>query len=152
MFLESAAALSLIVAGALQPTRVGGPPAPAAPAPTPDAPPAGEAAPASRQPRRRADRQPGGRADNDQDRGDDPPPPPPPRKGGKRGRPATVLPSEALDRIRRAGGEAGGSLNGVAKLIGAGSKTAAHRLLHRMATAGVVQLDTGPHGVRVAVV
>jgi predicted transcriptional regulator len=61
-----------------------------------------------------------------------------------------VLPAEALDRIRAAGGRASGSINGLAKLVGSQSKTSCHRLLHELAGMGLVTMTTGRRGVAVA--
>jgi len=60
-----------------------------------------------------------------------------------------VLPAEAIERLRKTGGRANGSIRGVGKLLGAKSKTTAHRILHQLSDAGLVRLDTGPHGVSV---
>jgi hypothetical protein len=61
-----------------------------------------------------------------------------------------VLPQHAIDRLRAAGGKANGSLNGIGRLLGTKSKTAAHRLLHGLADAGLIRLQSSPHGVAVA--
>ena len=76
------------------------------------------------------------------DRNDPPPPPKPPRRPG---RPVAVLPAQALDKLRKAGGANGG----LAKVLGI-SKSTAHRLIHQLADMGHVRLDAGPCGVRVA--
>lgn len=138
LFLELAAALGLSVAAALYPstrrtapegTRTAGhvqrPDVPAKPETAASAP----------------------AAQRQRDKDDEPPPPKPPRRPG---RPATVLASQAVERLRAAGGRANGSIQGVGKLIGTRSKTAAHRMLHQLAAAGMVRLATGPDGVRVA--
>jgi hypothetical protein len=78
---------------------------------------------------------------------DDAPPPPKPRG---RGRPATVLAPQAVERLRKAGGSANGSIRTIGKLLGAKSKTAAHRLIHQLSAAGHVRLATGPGGISVA--
>jgi hypothetical protein len=134
-FLEFAAALSLTVAAALKPERRKPEPA----------------APSAAQPwREEAARPTAARAEQpreqDEDRGD----PPPPRPRGRLGRAATVLPDQAIARLRNAGGRADGSLTAVGKLLGTKSKTTAHRLLHRMAEAGMVHLSATPHGISVA--
>ena len=72
-------------------------------------------------------------------------PPKPPRRPG---RPHAVLPADALDRLRKAGGKANG-IRGAAKLLGT-SKSTAHRMLHQLAGAGMVRLSTGPGGIAVA--
>jgi hypothetical protein len=56
-----------------------------------------------------------------------------------------------VDKLRKKGGKANGSLAGIGKLIGSKSKTATHRVLHRCAEMGLVRLATGPDGVRVAI-
>jgi hypothetical protein len=152
-FLETGAALSLTVAHALTPTR-GSPPArataPAAPAPMPPMPETEPARVEPRQPRQEVSE---GKADGGDNRDQDPPAPPPPparpRPKGKPGRPAAVLATDAVDRIRAKGGALAGNLNDIGRAIGSGSKTATHRLLHRMASAGRVHLTTTPAGVRV---
>jgi hypothetical protein len=73
-------------------------------------------------------------------------PPTPPRHG--RGRPAKVIPADAIERLRKAGGKANG-VRALGKVLGT-SKSTAHRLVHRMASAGLVRLDPGRHGVTVA--
>jgi hypothetical protein len=132
-FYEIAGAFALTVARA-----TGSPPAGRTPSPTPDAPAPEIARPEPRQAPRR---------DDDDDR----PAPPPPRPKAKRGRRPTVEAGEVLDRLRKSGGQTYGSLQEIGRLIGTGSKTATHRLLHRMASAGLVHLDAGRGGVRVAV-
>jgi hypothetical protein len=87
------------------------------------------------------------RRPTDDDR-DEPPPPSKPK--GRPGRPATVLPAEALAKLRKHGGKANGTVRGVGKLLGAKSKTAAHRLLHRLATEGELTMAATPHGISVA--
>jgi hypothetical protein len=146
LFLELAAALSLTVAAALYPTRQqsrseGGrttilpaeAPAPSKPA---------DRAPAPSKPAAAASKT--SRKEDDDDESS------PPKARGKGGRPATVIPAEALDRLRKAGGKANGSIRGVGKLIGAKSKTAAHRVLHRLADDGLIRLQVGQRGVAVA--
>src|SRR5262245_55786297 len=75
--------------------------------------------------------------------GDDDDAPPPPKPRG-RGRPATVLAPQAIERLRKAGGAANGSVRTIGKLLGARSKTAAHRLIHQLSAAGQITLATGP--------
>jgi hypothetical protein len=133
LFLEMAAALSLTVAAALRPVG-----APAALAPLAEAPaPAKVETPATAQARR-----PDEHDDDDQ-------PPAPPRKG-KAGRPRDVLPAQAIERLRAAGGKANGSIRGVGKLLGTHSKTTAHRLLHELAAAGAITMQATPRGCSVA--
>ena len=60
------------------------------------------------------------------------------------------LPEEAVAKLRERGGRANGSIGGVGRLLGVRSKTAAHRLLHQLASAGLVKLSASPHGVVVA--
>jgi hypothetical protein len=149
LFLEAAAALSLTVAAALRPVRgetlLEALPA-AVSAQGPDVP-ARPEKPASASPARRE-------RDDKDDPGssrDDPRPPrPKPPRKGKVGRPPTVIPAQAIDRLRKAGGRANGSISSIGKVLGTRSKTTAHRLLHQLASAGAVQLATGPHGVSVA--
>ena len=85
------------------------------------------------------------------DEGDDDPPAPPPGKG-RPGRRPTVMPEEAVAKLRERGGRADGSIRGVGKLLGTRSKTTAHRLLHQLAGDGVVRLQTTPAGCSVALV
>ena len=147
VFLEMAAALSLTVAVALRPargeTRLEAPPA-AENSPGADVPAKPETA--ASEPVRPASRPSAdnGRQDSDDDT---PPPPKPPRRPG---RPATVLAPQAVERLRKAGGSANGSVRTVGKLLGAKSKTTAHRLLHRLRDSGLILLDAGPNGVHVA--
>jgi predicted transcriptional regulator len=61
-----------------------------------------------------------------------------------------VLPAQAIERLRAAGGKANGSIRGVGKLLGTRSKSAAHRVLHQLADAGLITMAAGRHGVRVA--
>jgi DNA-binding IclR family transcriptional regulator len=61
-----------------------------------------------------------------------------------------VLPAQAIERLRAKGGNVTGSLNGLAKVLGTRSKAATHRLLHRLAAAGAVQLSTDRRGIAVA--
>jgi hypothetical protein len=133
-FLELAAALSLTVAAALRPTRLE-PPRTAENSERPDVPPEPET-PASE---RRAKR-------DDRDRDDDAPPP---RPKGKSGRPSSVLAEEAVRRLRAKGGKVSGSLNGLGRIIGTRSKSATHRILHRMADAGLVRMVATPSGVAI---
>jgi hypothetical protein len=137
MFLEAGAALSLTVAAALRPTPRQQPlGAPAAPSEA--------AAPAEpKKPATGQEKRPGDDADDDQ-------PPAPPRRG-KPGRPRDVLPAQAIEKIRVAGGKANGSITGLAKLIGSRSKTSCHRLLHELVAAGAITMTAGPRGVAVAV-
>jgi len=86
--------------------------------------------------------------DGHQDRDDEPPPPS--KLRGRAGRPAKVLPDEAVARLRAKGGKLSGSLYGIGKILGT-SKSTTHRLLHRLAGAGLVRLETGRRGVAVAV-
>ena len=81
------------------------------------------------------------------DQGEDAPAPLP---RGKPGRRPTVMPEEAVAKLRERGGRANGSIRGVGRLLGVRSKTAAHRLLHQLASAGLVKLSASPHGVVVA--
>jgi hypothetical protein len=151
LFLELAAALSLTVAAALYPPTRRKPSEgvySAVPASgTSDTPetesaavrPSGEAA--------------GGTPEKVPDKGtrkgdDDPPPRPPKGRGGRK---PTVIPEAAVAKLREKGGKVSGSMNGVGRLLGTRSKTATHRLLHRLAGAGLVQLGTSPAGVSVAV-
>jgi hypothetical protein len=131
--LELFAALSLTVATALRPMRPASAPAAVAPE-CPQVPSRDETA-ASDEKKRPAD-------ENDGDG------PPPPRPRGKGGRPTTVLPAQALEKLRSAGAKANG-VRGVAKVLGT-SKSTAHRVLHQLANAGLVRLSTGPHGISVA--
>ena len=78
---------------------------------------------------------------------DDPPAPPPPR--WKPGRRPTVMPEEAVAKLRERGGKANGSIRGVGRLLGVRSKTTAHRLLHQLASAGLLRLQTTPGGCSV---
>jgi hypothetical protein len=130
LFLELAAALSLTVAAGLRP--VGAPAGPSE-------------APAPAEPKKPATGQEKGRSDD----ADDDQPPVPPRKG-RPGRPRDVLPTQAIEKIRAAGGKANGSITGLAKLIGSRSKTSCHRLLHELAAAGAITMTAGPRGVAVA--
>jgi hypothetical protein len=143
-FYEVAAALSLAVARGTGnvPARPQAPVSPAPPLPTP-AP--VEPAQRSPEPRREASQD-----DKDDDRSDPPSPPPSRKPRGRAGRPATVIPAEALNRIRAKGGVLAGSLTDVGRAIGAKSKTTAHRALHAMADAGLIVLQTTPAGCRVA--
>jgi hypothetical protein len=84
---------------------------------------------------------------HDDDRHDDDQTPP---SKGKRGRPATVLPAQAVERLRQKGGKANGSIRGIGKLLGTRSKTTAHRLLHRLASAGLITMAATSAGVSVA--
>jgi hypothetical protein len=78
-----------------------------------------------------------------------PNPPPPPR--GRPGRKPTVIPQQAIERLRKAGGKANGSIRGVGRLLGSKSKTASHRLVHALADAGLIRLQVkGQRGVTVA--
>src|SRR5262245_36078177 len=95
LFLEAAAALSLTVAAALKPVRL---PRPVEASQTAEIP-MGPQVPS--EPKTAATRKP--------DADDDGPTPPAPRKG-KAGRPRDVLPAEAMEKIRAAGGRANGSL------------------------------------------
>jgi hypothetical protein len=76
--------------------------------------------------------------------------PPPPRPKGRAGRPATVLAPQAIERLRKAGGQASGSIRTMGKLLGTKSKTATRRLLHRLASDGQITLASGPEGTSVA--
>jgi DNA-binding IclR family transcriptional regulator len=58
------------------------------------------------------------------------------------------LQEQALDKLRKAGGEANG-IRGVGRLLGV-SKSTAHRLLHQLQDSGLIRLDAGPYGVHVA--
>jgi hypothetical protein len=136
-FLECAAALSLTVAAALRPARPAAPPAAVSPAPakTPATPEAGANEAAKRRQHEKDD--------------DHPPPPSKPPSKGKPGRPATVRAEDAVRRLRARGGKVSGSLNGIGRIIGTRSKTATHRILHRMADAGLVRMTATPFGVAV---
>ena len=81
---------------------------------------------------------------------DGPPSAPPPRPRGKASRKPSVLPAEAIERLRAKGGEANGSIAAIGKVLGTRSKSTAHRLLHQLAGAGLVRLETGRRGVAVA--
>ena len=146
MFLELAASLSLMIAAALYPSTRGkaaeAPPVATLPA---EAPAPSKPAEAAVRPSRAA-------VDASRRDDDDPPAPPPPktRASRKAGRPATVIPAEALEKLRKAGGRANGSIRGVGKLIGARSKTTAHRVLHQLAEAGLVTLRTSATGCSIA--
>lgn len=74
------------------------------------------------------------------------------RKGHGRstGRKPTVLPAQALERLRKAGGQAEGNVRALGQLLGTKSKTTAHRLLHRMAEGGMINLSATNNGMRVA--
>ena len=124
LFLELAAALSLVVAGSLRPVR--------------------QVVSAAKP------------ADDKRDKDDPPSLPPakrqPIRVRGKVGRPATVTQSQALHRLQAAGGSLSGSLSAIAGVIGAKSRTTAHSVLHQLAKAGSIKLETTPHGCSVAVV
>jgi len=142
LFLELAAALSLTVAAALYPSTrrnaVEGARMHEAPAPGPALPKSGDGAPTSN----------AGRAEASREDDEDDPPLPPSR--GKRGRPATVLPAEAVARLRKAGGGANGTVRGVSRLLGTKSRTATRRLLHRLSEAGLIRLQMTPAGCSVA--
>jgi hypothetical protein len=79
------------------------------------------------------------RRPTDDDR-DEPPPSKP-----KGGRPAAILPPEAVARLRTKPV----SVRGAAKLLGV-SKSTAHRLLHRLATEGRLSMAAAPHGISIA--
>lgn len=51
------------------------------------------------------------------------------------------------ERIRQNGGKVEGSLNVVSRILGVGSKTAAHRALRGLAAAGVIALTTSQNGI-----
>jgi len=146
LFLEMAAALGLTVAAALYPstrqTRLEGPTA-GTPRRGPTVPPRNATAVQDEKIRRADEKKPAPSQD-----GDDPPPPPRPK--GRPGRPASVLPEQALAKLRAKGGKASGSLNGIGRMLGTRSKTATHRLLHELHSLGLARLDTSPHGVSVA--
>jgi hypothetical protein len=137
-FLELAASWSLTIAAALRPIRhqkpVGAPTAPALPA-EPELP----TEPAS-ETRRRC------RGHDDGD------PPASAKARNKGGRPATVVPSEALARLRAKGGKIDGTLGSIGRLIGTRSRTTTHRLLHQLASAGLLSMTTTPRGIAVALV
>jgi DNA-binding IclR family transcriptional regulator len=61
-----------------------------------------------------------------------------------------VLPAQAIERLRAAGGKANGTVRGVGKLLGVRSKTTAHRILHQLADAGLITVAAGRHGVSIA--
>ena len=83
--------------------------------------------------------------------GDDHDDAPPPQKGkAGPGRRPTVLAAEAIERLRARGGQANGNVTGIGKLLGTKSKTTAHRLLHQLAGAGLIKLQTTPAGCSVA--
>jgi hypothetical protein len=136
LFLELAAALGLSVAAGLYPTRRQ--PAPEVPRTAanrlPTDGPVRQRTAASDAPARR----------DDENRDDGPPPPKPPRRPG---RPNAVLPTQALDKLRKSGGANG--VRGVAKVLGT-SKSTAHRMIRELANMGLVRVDSGPYGVRVA--
>jgi hypothetical protein len=136
LFLETAAALGLTVAAGLYPTHARGTQDGRVTLPLPDLP--ASVTPAASD---------AARAIPDE-KNDDPPPPPPPK--GRAGRKPTVLPAQAVSRLRKAGGKANGSLSGIGKLLGTRSKTATHRLLHSLAAAGQIRLATGPQGIGIA--
>lgn len=87
-----------------------------------------------------------GRRINPSRREDDPPAPPRRRPG----RPRDVLPAEALAKTRAAGGKLRCRAHGIGRLLGNKSKTASNRLLHDLASAGLVRLNAGLHGFGVA--
>jgi hypothetical protein len=134
LFLELAAGLGATVAAALRPVG-----SPAAPSVLTEAP---------AQPEPKTAATPQARRENEHD--DDDRPPAPPRAKGRPGRPRDVLPAQAVEKIRAAGGKANGSITGLAKLIGSRSKTSCHRLLHELVAAGAITMQTGPRGVAVA--
>jgi hypothetical protein len=86
------------------------------------------------------------------DAGDDDVTPPPPSAKSKAGpgRRPTVLAAEAVERLRARGGQANGNVAGIGRLLGTKSKTTAHRLLHQLAGAGLIKLQTTPAGCSVA--
>jgi hypothetical protein len=61
-----------------------------------------------------------------------------------------VLPAQAVERIRAAGGRVNGSVAGIGRLIGSRSKTSAHRLLGELRDMGLIRMQAGPRGVAVA--
>jgi hypothetical protein len=61
-----------------------------------------------------------------------------------------VLPQQAVERLRKAGGTANGTVRGVGKLLGTRSKTTAHRTLHQLQSLGLITMDAGPKGVSIA--
>jgi hypothetical protein len=127
LFLELAAALSMSIAAALYPATQQKPvERPAVVGAKPETPVRDEKS---------------GHSDEDQT---------PPK--GRPGRRPTVLPTEAVERLRQRGGKVAASVNGVGKLMGAKSKTTAHRFLHQLASAGLIRMDVGPHGVAVALI
>jgi hypothetical protein len=81
--------------------------------------------------------------------GDDDDVAPPKGKAGP-GRRPTVLAPEAIERLRQAGGRANGTVRGIGRLLGTRSKTASHRLLHQLASAGLVTLTATSGGTQVA--
>ena len=88
-------------------------------------------------------------APDDKADGDDDDVAPPKRKAGP-GRRPTVLAPEAIERLRQAGGKANGTVRGIGRLLGTRSKTASHRLLHQLASAGLVTLTATSGGTQVA--
>jgi hypothetical protein len=138
-FLELMAALSFTVVSALRPRASEAPPAAVPPqAPT-----------VATKPETPATSEKIGPARDDKD---DAPPPAAPRSRGRAGRPAAVGATQAVERLRKAGGSVNGSIAEVGRVLGAKSKSTAHRLLHRLAAAGAVRLAPTAHGVSVALV
>jgi hypothetical protein len=138
LILEAGAALSLTVAAALRPERVGRLYGAVPASLMPDAP----------NPADRPVRASGASAGASQKKdGDDDDQPTLPNPRGKGGRPAAILPGAAVTRLRK--GKANGSIRGVAKLLGT-SKSTAHRMLHQLARLGMIRLSTSPAGVSVA--
>jgi hypothetical protein len=143
-FLELAAGLSFAVVAALYPTTRKAAPEARTEAPAPQAPtvaPKPETAASAQETRPARD-----------DKDDNAPPPAAPRSRGKAGRPAAVGATQAVERLRKAGGSANGSIATVGKLLGAKSKSTAHRVLRRLAEAGQVHYRATPQGVSVALV
>ena len=70
----------------------------------------------------------------------------------QRGRRRSVLPDDVIDRIRSAGGNLNGSLTSIAQVIGAPSKSTAHRVLGELEAAGALTLKATADGTRVAII
>jgi hypothetical protein len=140
MFYEVAATVALVVARAAGEAPR---PVPVRPAPETPAPAEGLVRPAEAARCETGNIETGSKDDHDDT-------PPPPRAPGKRGRPANATPADVVRELRKRGGKVAGSLNGLGKALGTKSKSATHRMLHRCAELGLVSLDTGPHGIAVA--
>lgn len=136
-FLELAAALSLTVANALRPMASKTAPEARTEAPAP------QATHVSRKHGKAATDEIRRPSDDDSDT---------PKPRGRGGRPSAVSPETAVARLRKAGGQANGSIARVGRLLGVRSKSTAHRLLNRLSEAGQVDYRATPRGVSVALV